>query len=214
VRLAIVLIVTFMIGCGEKPREVIEVPPLPPLDHYREAIKYIEEGSEGSYALAIAHLEQCGFEHPACAYGLGVIHHRGYGTEVSLARALSWFEIAAVEGYLPAINDIAWLLVTVDDDQWYNPTEALEWADFMRQSPGHLRSIEWDTVAAVFAANRLIEEAVNTQYLALELAHEEGQSDEIINEMMARLQLYLSGKCYRENVDCKPSGYVGPATRL
>jgi len=212
-RLVFIFWVVF-VGCSDSTDEVPAIESLEPTQHYERAIELIQEGSATSYQEAIAHLQQCAYEHPACAYGLGVIHHRGYGTEASMSQALGWFEISAVDGYLPAVNDIAWILITVEDDYWYNPTEALEWADLMRQFPDRLRSIEWDTIAAVYAANRLFEEAVNTQSMALEMAHDEQQSEELINEMLERLRLYLSGKCYRGEIECEPNLYEGPKTRL
>lgn len=205
---------TLLAACSDSTEEIVVPDTLEPTAHYSRAIELIQEGSEDSYRQAMQHLEHCAYQHPACAYGLGVIYHRGYGVERSLSRSLGWFEIAAVDGYLPAVNDIAWLLVTVEDDHWYNPTEALEWVDLMTQFPERLRSVEWDTIAAVYAANRLIDEAVDTQSRALDLAHQEGQSEELINEMLDRLQLYLAGKCYREAIECEPSHFAGPSTRL
>ena len=92
---------------------------------------FFGEGTEKNYEKAVEHLERvvefderCEF--PQAQYRLGLCHKNGKGTKKNRKRAFDWYQKAAAEGWVPAMNDLG---IFYGDGVMgeENPKEAFEW---------------------------------------------------------------------------------------
>jgi tetratricopeptide (TPR) repeat protein len=149
---------------------------------------------------AIAQYEQAMSIQPGNAivhYKLGVL----CTADGKLSEAITHYREALrlKPDYANACNNLAWLLATSEGSSAGDHEQAIEVA--MRanelaegKDPGYL-----DTLAVAYAAADRFPEAVNTAQKAIDLARSIRQP-ELAGQIESRLELYRSGRVYRESV--------------
>jgi tetratricopeptide (TPR) repeat protein len=96
-----------------------------------------------------------------------------------------------------AQNNLAWLLATLPRADGGDPVRAVNLAERACQSPNGRSAGYLDTLGVAYAAAGRFSEATATAQKAVELARSTGQS-KLADEIESRLQLYRSGRPYRE----------------
>lgn len=105
------------------------------------------------------------------------------------------------------INNLSWVLATSSEASVRNGEEALALAEHLsRLEPD--RAGTWDTLAAAYAEQGCLDEAVTAQEKAIELSNSTRDSA-LTGELEARLVLYRSGKAYREGIDLNGQSDAG-----
>ncbi|WP_298635716.1 hypothetical protein [uncultured Umboniibacter sp.] len=194
------MILVLLVGCEEaiSPLEQGD-----PEAQYAEALVLYESKDLNDRQRGFYYLEQCAEVLPECAHGLATIFLQGVDMEPNLARGTAWLQQAAVADYKPAVNDLAWFLVTTPDDHWYDPREAFRWMQTMLRL-GELTAAEQDTAAAVFAANGDFRMAIRYQTEAIEMANTSDFDPRELANFERRLEAYKQSQCYRSRRSCVP----------
>ena len=198
--LRVVVCSLLLMGCDEATSPVDRGEP-----HalHEAAIELYQSDDINDRQRGFYYLEKCAAVLPECSHGLGIIFLQGIDMPPNLARATAWLQQSATAGYLPAVNDLAWFLITSSNEHWYNPKEAKRWLQTMLRL-GQLTPEQKDTAAAVFAANGDFRMAVHYQLEALAEAQQRVTDKRVLAEFEYRLSLYQSGRCYREGAACVP----------
>jgi spermidine synthase len=99
---------------------------------------------------------------------------------------------------LEVLNNLAWLLATVEDTRFQNPNDAVKFAQRACElaEPANQPAF-LDTLAAAYAAAGNFPEAVKAAERAVELAEAAGKKD-LVLEIQKRLELYKAGQPYRQ----------------
>ena len=115
-----------------------------------------------------------------------------------LTEALEHFREAARlrPGMVQAMMGLAWVLATHPDSHVRNPREALRLAERVVQLSPPQNWVALDTLAAAYAANGRLPEAVQTQRKTLDLVR--GISPKDTSAVETRLALYEQGKPFLE----------------
>jgi Tfp pilus assembly protein PilF len=100
--------------------------------------------------------------------------------------------------YLQVLNNLAWLLATLPDENLRDPEAALRLAQRAARQTDHEDPAVLDTLAAAHAANERFARAVRTAQRALALAEARGE-EALAEALRARLALYRAGRPYRED---------------
>jgi tetratricopeptide (TPR) repeat protein len=95
------------------------------------------------------------------------------------------------------MNNLAWLLATHKDSSFYNPQEALEFAERSCRLSGYSRADFLDTLAAAYAATGRFTEAVSVARTALDLAQRQGNS-QLTEKIKKHLSSYTASEPYAE----------------
>jgi tetratricopeptide (TPR) repeat protein len=96
------------------------------------------------------------------------------------------------------LNNLTWILATAEDETIRNPSEAVEYAKRLSELVGsNQQPMFLDTMAAAYAAAGNFPEAVRTAEQAVELLETDDKKD-LVEEVRERLELYKSGRPYRE----------------
>ena len=98
--------------------------------------------------------------------------------------------------WLPAANNLAWLWATHPDEQHRDAVRAVTVAEQSARQNGERPDV-LDTLAAAYAANGDFEQAIETATLALECA-KKMERQKLAQRIESRLELYRSGKVYRD----------------
>ncbi|RMA80180.1 SEL1-like repeat protein [Umboniibacter marinipuniceus] len=199
-RISFLIVLWALAGCEEaiSPLEQGQ-----PEAQYEEALSLYESKDLNDRQRGFYYLEQCAEVLPECAHSLATVFLHGIDMEPNPTRATAWLQRAAVADYKPAINDLAWFLVTTPDDHWYDPREAFRWLQTMLRL-GELTAAEQDTAAAIFAANGDFRMAVRYQTEAIELARNDDFDARELRGFELRLEAYQRSQCFRANRECTP----------
>ena len=109
---------------------------------------------------------------------------------------------------MPAmLDDLAWILATVDDDKVRNPKDAVTLAEHAAALTGRRNPSILDTLGAAYAAAGEFEPAAQAEREAFDLASDANASDMAI-EFLKRLDLYRARKAYREDAGIKSDAGV------
>ncbi len=146
------------------------------IPHFREAARIRPNDGTAHYNLAVA-LEQ-----------------RGKATE-----AIGHYEEALrlKPDFLLALNNLSWIRATSAVSKLRDGAEAVRLAENACQFTKHKQSALLDTLAAAYAEAGKFQEAVATAEEGIALAKAGGKSA-LVAEIQARVELYRSGKPYRE----------------
>ena len=99
---------------------------------------------------------------------------------------------------IKTLNNLAWLLATTEDANLQNPKDAVKYARRISELLGpYPQPVFLDTLAAAYAAAGDFPQAVTTAEEALRLLEAAGNKD-LAQEIRKRLDLYKSGRPYRE----------------
>jgi membrane associated rhomboid family serine protease len=109
---------------------------------------------------------------------------------------VDWIRKSAEQGYLPAMNGLAWVLATDRDDSFRDGVEAVKWAEKLCKEDGGKSAAYLDTLAAAYAEEGRWEDAASTQRKAVDALVATDES--IKTSVMSRLQKYLKQEKVRE----------------
>lgn len=150
-------------------------------------------GTRRDLAAALQWLEKSAAQDHAPAQDtLAAFHYRGVGVPRDWRRAHELFGRAVGHGYLPAINNFAWLLATCPDDALRDGTRAIALLSPVMDSSVQML----DTMAAAYAEAGRYDEAVEWQRQAILGIGDTG--DPRLPAALERLQAYAAGKPWRD----------------
>lgn len=162
--------------------------------HVQLGYRYL---AAGEAELAVKHLTQARGELGNDAdliYTLGCAYHRcGRMFEAAECMALA---LQLRPGFTDAVNNIAWILATHEDDRLRRPEAALRMAKQLCESSQHRQPRFLDTLAAAYAAAGRFDEAAATVTQALRHLGPD-DSEDFRQALLKRQELYRAGKPYR-----------------
>jgi membrane associated rhomboid family serine protease len=110
--------------------------------------------------------------------------------------AMTWLRKSAEQGYLPAINGLAWVLATDTNNDLRDGVEATKWAEKLYKEDGGKSAAYLDTLAAAYAEEERWDDAVATQKKAIDALT---ATDATVKEAVeSHLQKYLRREKVRE----------------
>ena len=95
------------------------------------------------------------------------------------------------------LNNIAWILATVDDKSVRDANKAIEAAGRACELTANKNAEYLDTLAATYAAASRFDDAIKTAHRSLDIAKAGNQTD-LAGEIEKRIKLYEAGQPYRE----------------
>ena len=122
----------------------------------------------------------------------------GFHTEGDFKQAVFHYRnvLAFSPDYLVALNNLAWILATCENEQLRNPVEAVGFAKRACELTSYKEAKILDTLGVAYAATGEFAEAVSITEKAVELAKASGD-DELANDLQRRLGLYKTDQPYR-----------------
>jgi TPR repeat protein len=87
-------------------------------------------------------------------------------TKEKAGEGISWLRKSADQGFVPAMNGLAWVLATNLDDHLRNGAEAVKWAEAACRKDNWKTAEFVDTLAAAYAEIEQWDQAVATENLA------------------------------------------------
>ncbi len=179
----------------EHLNRVVEIKPYWPEAHYNLGIAYYRQGRLDMAA------EQC-----ARALSLKPDY-----TEANISLAHNLFELGRIQqaidyyyrllrlqpNHVEALNNLAWILATIEDKQFQNLAEAVKFAQRACQLTRYQNPQILDTLAVAYAAAGNFAEAVETAEKAFKLAGSSSEKD-LARQIRRRIELYKTGQPYRE----------------
>jgi tetratricopeptide (TPR) repeat protein len=99
--------------------------------------------------------------------------------------------------YIEALNDMAWVLATVDDVSVQDANRAISYAERACELTGYKEANLLDTLAAAYAASGRFNDAITTAGQAVEAAKTNGKED-LANEIQNSIKLYQTGQRKRQ----------------
>ena len=174
---------------------VVEIKPYWPQAHYNLGIAYYRQGRLGLAA-------------KQCARALSL---KPDYTEANISLAQNLFELGRIQqaidyyyrllrlqpSQVEALNNLTWILATIEDKSFQNPSEAVKFAQRACHLTGYQQPHILDTLAVAYAAAGNFEEAIETAEKALKLAESYGEKD-LSWQIRSRIELYKIDKPYRE----------------
>lgn len=150
-------------------------------------------GANRDLPQAIQWLEQSAAQDHAPAQDLlASLYYRGVGVTRDYARARTLFEQAVGHSYLPAINNLAWLLATCPNERLRDGKRAVALL-----LPALDQSVQMlDTLAAAHAEAGAFADAIRLQQRAI--AGLGSNADPRLPAFAQRLQSYAAGKAWRD----------------
>lgn len=109
---------------------------------------------------------------------------------------IAWLRKSADQGFVPAMNGLAWALATNPDDHMRNGADAIKWAEAACRKDNWKTAEYVDTLAAAYAEVENWDQAVATQKLAVSKLTSATAARKSAFE--SRVQQYLSHKKMRE----------------
>jgi len=101
-----------------------------------------------------------------------------------------------------ALYQLSWILATCEDGKYRNGEEAIKLAERLCQVTKYSQSLALDALAAAYAETGKFDIAVLTAQKGLELAEQQGPK-ELALGIKKRLELYMTGQPYRQNLNNK-----------
>ena len=178
--------------------------------HYQDALRHNPELAEARGALGMLWLRQ-GKVAEATAQFAEVVRRRPDDPDAHLRLGMALASQQKMEGAVAEFREVlrlrpetpaalvalATVRATHPNIQFRNGREAVELARRANQLSGNQNAMHLDALAAALAEAGEFAEAVTTQGLALRLASA-GAPKEVVAEMQKRLQLYQTGKPFRQ----------------
>jgi rhomboid protease GluP len=112
------------------------------------------------------------------------------------AEAMSWLKKSASQDYIPAMNELAWMLATDRDDARRDGAEAVKLAESACQKDNWKDPQYLDTLAAAYAEVGRWDDAVKTQELAI--SRSAGENADTKASFESRLKMLLRHEKIRE----------------
>ncbi|HEA47191.1 MAG TPA: tetratricopeptide repeat protein [bacterium] len=125
-------------------------------------------------------------------FGLAFYHGGEFAEAIKSFRE----EIRRFPGHLEAINNLAWLLATVPQEDLRDGSEALRLAKRACEATGYNNPIFLNTLAAAYAETGRFEKAIQTAQEAIEKALLNGQKP-LAEKIQKRLKMYQTHQPYR-----------------
>lgn len=140
---------------------------------------------------------------------LGKIYANGLGIEKNYSKSLNHFKIAADNGYVDALNSVAWYLATIPITSMQDGKKAVEYSlKAMKANPNIGNYI--DTYAVALARTGEFTKAIEQEDNALRLLYNEYEESykfkdsDVIYEIVAHRELFKSGKAYDLSMETDP----------
>jgi len=159
--------------------------------------------NQGKSKEAINHYQraiQISPNYAAAYYNLGIIfakHGRVMEAIPNYQKALQ-FNFNMTQ----ALYQLSWILATCEDGKYRNGEEAIKLAERLCQVTKYSQSLALDALAAAYAETGKFDIAVLTAQKGLELAEQQGPK-ELALGIKKRLELYMTGQPYRQNLNNK-----------
>ncbi len=147
-----------------------------------EAVKWYRKAANQGYAQAQANL--------------GRLYMKGQGVQKDYVQALNWFRKATAQGNVSALNDYAWFLATSKEPKFRDGEKAVALA--LKAVLPKRKSHYLDTLAAAYAEAGKFDEAIRVQKEAVDMLRVSGPKPQLLKKFQERLNLYESGKPYRD----------------
>lgn len=128
---------------------------------------------------------------------LGIALLREGNVQGSLARFEQALKLSP--GSTEVQNNLAWVLATRSPAEGGEPVRAVTLAERACELTGSQVPAYLDTLGAAYATAGRFDEAIASAQKAIELARSAGQR-QLVEEIQTRLELYRSGKAYREAI--------------
>jgi tetratricopeptide (TPR) repeat protein len=153
--------------------------------------------AQAEYDKAIEHLSralQVKSDWPEVYYYLGLVYQRQGKYKLAIQNYTETLRLKPE--CLDTMNNLAWLLATVEDRRFRTPAEAVKHAERACKLSAYKQPRLLDTLAVAYAAANRFNEAIETAEKAIHLAESAGQN-ELTVEIQSRLQLYKAGQTYQ-----------------
>jgi len=174
-------------------RQAIWLKPNDPAARYHLATLLIRTGANGEAERQLRESLRLEPEAPQVHYDLGMLLLRAGQTRQAIAELRDATKID--DRFLPAAQNLAWILATHPSEQIRDPIEALRLARHSDELAKHQVAAVLDTLAAAYAANHQFPQAMEYAQTALSLAKSSGK-DPLAKEIEQRLTLYHDGKAF------------------
>ncbi|MCM2678851.1 hypothetical protein [Echinimonas agarilytica] len=133
-----------------------------------------------------------------CIRELGYGYIQGAGVSYDPFLGMQLLQYAMDDTDPEMLNDIAWFLATHKETALRDPNKAMELME-IHQQHSQLDAMSTDTLAAVYAANGLFQQAAKVQQKALNmLLREGGIGNDVLVSYRERLQMYRNDTPYTE----------------
>jgi tetratricopeptide (TPR) repeat protein len=96
---------------------------------------------------------------------------------------------------IDVLNNIAWVKSAYENESFYKPGEAIEFAKKACELAEFKRPDLLDTLSVAYAADGKFSQAIETSTKAIKLAEAAGNND-TAEDIRGRLELYRAGKAY------------------
>ncbi|MBW8002790.1 MAG: sulfatase-like hydrolase/transferase [Planctomycetes bacterium] len=183
---------------------------------YNAAVKALEENADSAqanYDMAVVYQQQ-NKKDLAFNHYKKVLEAKPESIELRTSVAIAMFHLGRVESAIEehykildtqpkafvVLDSAAWILATTEDENSYNPTEALKLAEKACELTGYRVPEFLDTLAAAYAAVGNFDKAIETAQRAGEFANLSNKTN-LSNSIYMRLELYKKGKAYRPSLD-------------
>ena len=102
-----------------------------------------------------------------------------------------------------ALYKLSWIFATYEDGKYRNGEEAIKLAERLCKITKYSQPLALDALAAAYAETGKFDIAVLTAQKGLELAEQQGPKEELALGIKKRLELYMTGQPYRQNLNNK-----------
>ncbi|MHC4738665.1 MAG: tetratricopeptide repeat protein [Planctomycetota bacterium] len=180
------------------------------IEHFNRVVEIRPYWPEAHYKLGIAYYRQGRLDLAAkqCARALSL---KPDYTEANISLAHNLFELGRIQqaidyyyrllrlqpNQVEVLNNLTWILATIEDEKFQNPAEAVKFAQRACQLTGYQQPQILDTLAVAYAAAGNFPEAIKAAEKALKLAESSGEKD-FAQQIRSRMELYKTGQPYRE----------------
>jgi tetratricopeptide (TPR) repeat protein len=180
------------------------------VEHLNRVVEITPYWPEAHYKLGIAYYRQGRLDMAAkqCARALSL---KPDYTEANISLAHNLFELGRIQqaidyyykllrfqpNQVEALNNLTWILATIEDKKFQNPAEAVKFAQRACELTGYQQPQILDTLAVAYAAAGNFVEAIETAEKARQLAESFGKKD-LARQIRSRMELYKTGQPYRE----------------
>jgi len=180
------------------------------VEHFNRVVEIKPYWPEAHYNLGIAYYRQGRLDLAAkqCARALSL---KPDYTEANISLAHNLFELGRIQqaidyyyrllrlqpNQVEALNNLTWILATIEDESFQNPSEAVKFAQRACQLTRYQQPQILDTLAVAYAAAGNFAEAIEAAEKALKLAESYREKD-LARQIQSRIELYKTGESYRE----------------
>ncbi|MBW8001356.1 MAG: tetratricopeptide repeat protein [Planctomycetes bacterium] len=182
-----------------------------------KAIEYWEKELQAKYDNPLVHYNMAGAYTKTGKIDLAIKHYNKvkklkpnhFNSYVNLAQlffergdtaqAIDHYQIALKlkPNNIDALNALGWILATTEDENFSNPSKAVQYAEKACEITNFQNPLLLDTLSVSYAARGNFKDAIETSEKALEFAKSANNPD-LIKELDERIRLYKAKKPYKQ----------------